>query len=407
MGITLSKRGRVAIKQQGAWGTAETSFAATDFMEVEAPFIVNLEREALQFDSFRPTNADRPTTPGSKTPTEQTFRFMLHGHSTATPSANPTVFPDALLVECALGSGGAQGYNTANLGAGTPADLETTYTDGQGSANWQGYAVSYPTAAARAIAWVKTVTTSGDPDVVDFIDNVRANVTTGTAYGSFVAWLSNEDQLPLTFDYLGSDANSHFRLFDGLPTSINLVFASKQLIAVDVTVRFLDWTNLGTGGAPAGYTYGYPLIPPVLGANGAWSAINGTEFCYATATLSITQELAEVECSGSAQGTSQLKWTDRKVTLELVYTDTDLATLGIGAASAPGDSVGVVQLDLGSNTPGRSLSVLMPNAELAEQPKMQDLGGKVATRVLLRPLFYDGDTGSTAPADTPLRVAWL
>lgn len=408
MAIALSTKGRVAIKQQSAWGTAETSFSATDYLEVEAPFVPPLARESLRPNTLREGYTEPPIEPGSKAPVELTFRFPLHGWSSATPSGNPTVFPDALLFLCAMGSGAANGYSTANLGGGSPADEGTTYTDGTAVTAWIGHAVSYPTAGLRTIAWLDDVVTAASPDTASFLASTPRDVTTGTAYGSYVVYQSQTAQLPLTFDWFGSDANAHIRYFDGLPTSVRLSLAAKQLPMVEVTMRFLSWSNLGTGGAPTPTAYSYPLIPATIGANGSYSSVNSTEVCYATATIEITQELAENECSGSTEGVSSMSVTDRRMTVEMVFLDSDLSTLGIGSASAPGDALGgPLQIDLATVTAGRSASALIPSPVLIEQPTLQDLGGKLATRVLVGARIYTGDTGSTAPADTPARVAWL
>lgn len=408
MAITLSNKGRIAIKQQAVWGTAETSFASTDYLEVEAPFVPPLAREAIRANVYQPGYTEPETLAGSKSPTELTFRMPLHGWSTATPSGNPTVFPDALLFELALGDASGFGYNTANLGAGTPADEQTTYTDGTIAAGLTGYAVSYPTAGLRTIAWIDDVNSAGSPDIASFIAATARDVTSGTAYGSFVAWLSNTAQLPATVDWFGSDANAHIRYSDGLPTSVRLIVSTKTQPMVEVTNRFLTWENLGTGGALTPATYGYPQIPPTLGANGTRLAINGTDLCFATATLEITQELAENECGGATEGAGSMSVIGRRVTLELIFLDEDLATIGVGSTTAPGTALaGPLQLDIATITPGRSASVLIPAPYLLEQPTLQDLGGKLATRVLIGCRDYTGDTGSTAPADTALRIAWL
>lgn len=98
----------------------------------------------------------------------------------------------------------------------------------------------------------------------------------------------------------------------------------------------------------------------------------------------------------------------RRATVEIIFLDSDLATIGIGSGSAPGDALGgPMQIDLATATGGRSASILIPTPVLIEQPTVQDLGGKLATRVLIGARIYTGDTGSTAPADTPVRIAWL
>lgn len=408
MSITLSKKGRVAIRQQSAWGTAQTTFTATDYLEVEAPFVPPLARETLRPDTYREGYTEPPIEAGSKSPTELTFRFPMHGHSASTPSADPVIFPDALLFLCAMGSAAGDGYSVDNLGPAAPSPTTTQYTNGLAEVPWQGHAVSYPTAGLRAIAWLTTVDTAASPDLATFIASIPRDSAAGTAFGSYVVYQSLVEQLPLTFNWFGSDTTSVIRYFDGLPTSVRMTFAAKQLVMVEVTMRFLDWANIGSGGGPTPLAYSYPLIPPVVGANGAYSSVNSVEFCYSTCTFEVTQELAENECSGSAQGVSSMTVTDRRVTAEIVFLDADLAAIGIGSASAAGTALGgPLQVNAATITGGRSLSVLIPAPVLLEQPTLQDLGGKLATRVLVGARIYTADTGSTAPADTPARIAWL
>jgi hypothetical protein len=114
MAISLSNKGRVAIKQQASWGTAQTSFASTDYLEIEAPFVPTLARETIRLNTFRPGFTEAEIIAGSKAPTELTFRFPMHGwSSSASPTTNPTIFPDALLVKTVLGSASANAYTTA------------------------------------------------------------------------------------------------------------------------------------------------------------------------------------------------------------------------------------------------------------------------------------------------------
>lgn len=407
MAISLSNKGRVAIKQQAAWGTAQTSFASTDYLEIEAPFVPTLARETLKVNTFRPGFTEPEIIAGSKAPTELTFRFPLHGWSSGGPTGDPTIHPDALIFKTALGSGTADGYSTQLTSGSTETQLE--YTNGQADTAWEGYALLAPKSGGYQFAWVDNVDTTTTPDAVSLLNELGAvPSSSGTVYGSFTVSLTTANQLPLTFDYVGSDANTHIRFSDGLPTSVKLTVAAKQLPMVEVTVRFLNWSNIGSGGAPTDAVYGFPLVPPTIGANGSFFKVEDSEFCAATAVLTITQELAEVECTGSSQGVSELVVTNRNVTLEVVRTDSDLATLGLPTLEdGAGDtSDGCLTMDLATNTPGRAVGILIAAPVVLEQPTLQDLGGKIATRTLIGCRPYTGDDSSTAPADTPFRIAF-
>lgn len=408
MAISLSNKGRVAIKQQASWGTAQTSFAATDYLEIEAPFVPTLARETIRLNTFRPGFTEAEIIAGSKSPTELTFRFPMHGWSTSSsPTTDPTIFPDALLVKTVLGSASADAYTTALASGSSAASLNIT--NGSGDTAWQGYAQLIPHASGYDVGWIQTVDTTVTPDTETLLASIpHTPSSSGTLYGSLVAYLSTANQLPLTFDYLGSDSTAHIRFSDGLPTSVRINIAAKQVPMVEVTMRFLNWTNVGSGGAPTDATYGYPMLPATIGANGAYFQESNTEFCAATVTVTMTQELSEVECTGSSQGVSELVATNRNVTVEIIRTQSSLADLGLDNLQNTAGSIDndPIQLNL-ATTPGRACSILIPAAVILEQPTLQDLGGKVATRLLLGCTPYTGDTGSTAPADTPFRIAWL
>jgi hypothetical protein len=407
MAISLSNKGRVAIKQQAAWGTAQTSFASTDYLEIEAPFVPTLTQEALRPNTFRPGFTEPEIIAGSKAPTEMSFRFPLHGWSTGGPVADPTAHPDSLIFKTALGSSGSDGYTAALASGSTQTSLNIT--NGSADTAWEGYGLLVPKSGGYEFAWAKNVDTTVNPDTIELLNELPVvPSSSGTIYGSLTSSLTTAAQLPLTVDYIGSDANTYVRFFDGLPTSVRVVIAAKQLPMCEVTIRFLNWTNLHTGGALADAVYGYPLIPPTIGANGALFKCEDTEFCAATANITITQELSEVECTGSSQGVSQLVATNRQVTAEIVYTQSDLTSIGLNAlGDEAGDkSDGCLTFDLATNTPGRAFGMLIARPVLMEQPTIQDLGGKIATRVMIGCAPYTGDDSSTAPADTPFRVAF-
>ena len=408
MAISLSNKGRVAIKQQAAWGTAQTSFATTDYLEIEAPFVPTLAREALRMNTFRPGFTEPEIVAGSKAPTELTFRFPLHGVSSTAPTGDPTAHPDSLIFKTALGASGSDGYTTALATGSTTSTINIT--NGSADTAWEGYGLLIPKSGGYQFGFAQNVDTTVTPDTITLLDSLDVNPSSsGTIYGSVVASLTTSAQLPVTLDYLGSDANTHIRFADGLPTSVRLIVAAKQIPMVEVTMRFLNWENLGTGGAPADYVYGFPIIPATIGANGAYFRSDGDDFCVATLTVNITQELSEVECTGSSQGVSELVATNRQVTVEIVRTDSDLATLALPQFTSddPGTtSNGPMTLALATNTPGRACAIAIGKPVMMEQPTLQDLGGKIAVRVLLGCTPYSGDDSSTAPADTPFRIAF-
>lgn len=405
MSYTISKLGTLALKTQSAWNTAESSFASTDLIECEAPWVPPLAREALRTDTFRAGFTEPTTVAGSKAPTELTIRGPLHGWSASTPSGDPTSFPDALLISRALGSiTSGDGYTTAlTTGASTSA---FKYTNASGDTAWEGHAQLVPISGGRAIGWIKDVDTSGDPDVGTLIEDITAaHSNSGTAYGSLVAYLSSTyDLSALTMQWLGSASADQIRYYDALPTRVRIVAERKRQPMVEATLSALGWTHVGSGGAPTAAAYGFPQLPAFIGTNGARAYLNGSALTTVhSVVVEITQTLAEVPGVASTEGVSQWVVADRRVTIELKLAPTSTSA----TSGAPGDdAAGSLQIDL-NTTPGRAVSILAAAPRLLEQPTLEDAGGVLVERRLYGVADYTADDGSTAPADTAFRIAWL
>lgn len=404
MSYSTSKLGRLAVKTQAAWGTTETSFATTDYLECRAPFIPPLGREAVRTDTYRPDFTEPSTIAGSKTPTEITVGGPLHGWSSATPAGGtttPTSFPDLLLMSRALGgitTGSA--YTTALAGSSTTS--VANITDGSASTAWEGYAQDIPVAGGRAIAWIGTVATGVSPDTLTYAAAIAlAQSATGVNYGSILAYLNaTTDLTPLTFQWLGQGAADQIRYFDGAVANFSIVLEAKKQPQWEATLRALDWTPVGSGGAPAAYAYGFPQMPAWTGTNGVRSYLAGTARAYAKVTVSITQDLVEVGAGSGNQGVAQWTGRNRRVTIECIRAVTDTSAV----SGAPGDAAGVLQIDLGT-TPGRAGSILVPAALILEQPTIVDMGGIYAERVLYGCALYASDGTNGTASNTAFRYA--
>lgn len=403
MSYTLSKLGRLALKTQSAWGTAESSFSATDILECEAPFVPPRSREALRVDTLRPDFTEPTTTPGSKAPTEISLSGPLHGWSTATPSGSPSSYPDILLMSRALGgltTGDA--YTTALAGSSTTT--VANITNGSASATWEGYAQNVPVSGGRAIAWIATVDTTASPDTLTYAAAIAAaQSASGTNYGSIVAYLAaTTDLSPLTLQWLGQNTADQTRYFDVGVSNYTLTLETKKQPMWSATLRALDWTPVGSGGAPSGYSYGYPQMPAWTGTNTARAYLGGVARCYQKVVVTISQDLVEVPCHTSNQGVSQWVASNRRVTVECFRAVTDTSAI----TAAPGDSAGVLQIDL-NTTPGRSGSLLLPAAYVLEEPQIVDLGGVLGERILYGAAPYSGDGNNGTASDTGARFAAL
>lgn len=404
MSFTQSKLGRLALKTQSAWGTAESSFSSsTDVLEVEAPFIPPLTMETLRVDTYRPAFTEPTIYAGSKAGLDITIRGPLHGWSAATPTGNPTTLPDALMMARILGNIAAgAGYTTA-LAAGASTSA-TKYTDGLGNVAWEGFAQLLTKSGGYEAGWISDIDMTTSPDSGTLITAIAAaHSATGTAYGSLVPYLSTDyDLSPLTFQWLGTAATDQIRFFDGAMKSFKLMLRAKKQPMWEATLSFLDWTNVASGGAPANFSYPFPQMPAWMGSSSP-AYLNGSAKSFAEVTIEITQDLVESPGHSSAQGVAQWVASNRRVTVETLETSTNLSSL----LGAPADDVNVLQVDLNS-TPGRAGSFLLANGVIIEQPKIEDLGGILGLRRKFGAQdFTDVASASAAPANTAARFAFM
>lgn len=398
MGVSKTTKGRLAVKvQASSWGTAETSFTSADLVEAVGPIVPPMPRETLSVDTYRPGNGAPSRVPGSKAGGTISLTIPLHGVSATTPTDNPTIHPDATIVRAALGSGNTDGYS-ATVTGGTAAAA----TDSSIPVAHAGFASLYPIGGGLySVGWNSTVVASTSST---FLNGLAGTPAAGTALGSYVCWLSSTNATPLTIDWLGTDATAHIRYVDCLPSKITITLAAKQTPTMEVEFTFLSWTNVGSGGAPADYAYTYPRIPAFIGANGARTVFDDADACPKTVVIEITQALEQVECGTATDGADSLQWTDRMLRVSVTSTPPDWSASPVSLA--PGDVVDPLQIDA-CTTPGRAFSCRLPAPQVAEQPTPVGNGNLLGMTTIYEGRVFAGDTGATAPADTPAQVAWL
>lgn len=410
-----SKLGRLAVKQQASsWGTAETSFASTDYLEVDGIVIPELVTEALRTDTFRPDFTEPETVAGSKSGVEVSLSFVAHGWSSSTPSADAAAYhPDALLIETALRGSTiiATGYTLANIAAGS-STTTTKFTTA--STNWEGSAVLTlgAVSSTRQVIWIKDVDTTPTPDTGTCWTLKEAATTGQTHYGSIVSPLTTTQPVPLTLEWLGASAALSVRFFDGIVTKATITLQAKKQPKIDVTLRFLNWTLVGSGGAPTSYSYGFPQMPAITGSNGAYKTENATASSawqnFSQAVINIDVTAVDSDCASSSQGADSQVVTQRRVTVEVVepYVEATRPLDTWGGVTPGSDNNELVIV--ANNVPGRCLSAIIPESVVLEQTKIKDNGGIIAVRRLFgcRPYSGDGGTGSGA-GNTPFRIGWL
>jgi hypothetical protein len=176
---------------------------------------------------------------------------------------------------------------------------------------------------------------------------------------------------------------------------------AKKLPMLEVDFVALNWTNLGTGGAPVDYAYTYPMIPAFIGANGARVLFaGGTATCTQDVVIEINQPLTEAACASGSQGVNSLVHTDRSVMVTMTRNVSDMNAAPW--TDTAGTTAAALQIDA-CTTPGRGLSAVLTAPQVKAQPTPVDNGGLIALTTVYEPLPYSADTNGgavAAPGDT-------
>ena len=190
MGYAPSNIGRFALKTQSSWGTAETSFAAANYVEASI-FIPTPVQEALRTDATRGGYYAQRVVAGSKKDTTFTVSMPMHGFSDSTPSGDPgAAHPDALLVAAALGDFNIKGFASSAVTGGTASAPTVSDSD---YILWVGQAVAVPISGGHSLGFVKTYTDGGGgDDTLTLLDDLSAAPSgSGDLLGSITDPMSN------------------------------------------------------------------------------------------------------------------------------------------------------------------------------------------------------------------------
>ena len=385
------KLSKIYLKRQVAWGTALTSFAGADLLEVTGEFIPPATTERLQPEVNKQSFAETPIYAGSKAGAEVSFTFVPHGFATFSAGGNPTARNEHQLWEDALGVAQVGGGITLSGGSAT------TLTSAGALAVHSGQMILAPLASGHRFFAVDNTDVGTDLDTFD----AAAAAVAGDTYGTVTAGFSTGSLvgLPFTMQFQAAAGNAGFRLWDGRVSSIALTANAKAQPEVTVTMRFL---NSAPVDALTATKEAFPALalPPIKGVA---SYSDGDEFCFAGFDLTVTQELTEVGCSSADQGVSRLVTSDRMMDITIRQLVEDAFTT---SWREPGTTTPEICLQV-STVPGRAMAVFLPLPVVNEQEQLTDTDGIWGreTQLRVRPYSGDEDTASTV-ANTDARVAF-
>jgi hypothetical protein len=417
MGIP-STIGKIAIKAQGSgWGTAESSFAGATTCECEVSMPSPVQ-ESIQAEVMRAGHFATTRVAGGKGPTEMSLRMPMHGWSTATPGATASgdnlLLPELVLLESVMGAKEASAYQGSGVTGGTATVVEIA----TGVSTDVGHAFMTAVSGGFSAGWVNTFTEPVPDTYTMHAGGFSAAPTAAPSHllGGVTLHIDTTQPTPFTLQFLGADDRSAVRLWDCVVTSATISLNAREQPTLEVTIRAGNWTNDGTGGAPAlAALTDRPQMPVCTGTNGARVADSTGTKPLTECSITISAEVVDQIQYDSSHGINRFVVTKRTVEVDMTA---PAAATGVTSSilddltslSTPGQSDSAVQIDANA-TPGRCLSVLLPKAQVMELQAIEDGGGLVAIRTKYEPALYLSDTASTgsvtAPGNTPFRLAFL
>jgi len=304
----------------------------------------------------------------------------------------------------------AAAYDATDVASATTAAITTktgTFTAGQLAV--AGLAVTDP--AAWQTGWISTQSAPGGPGDVLTLQRASENAAPNDSdmYPSVTAWLASCERESLSLRFTGEAAESAFDVYGLKPASGFMDWKAGEVPVCGLTVEFTSWAFDDTGALgglsePAAFTQ----LPDISGSNAGRVIIDGTAAALADFRLDFECTPHQEQNHSEVEGVSRrvmdfvptISFAQRRDTADSISGGRDIWRQR-WKASTPVD----VQLDVG-DTPGAGMSMLAPQWIVMEEPTMEWIDGLLYNRIVIGPYRYTADTGSTAPADTTLRVGW-
>jgi hypothetical protein len=405
MALGPTKLGRIWVKQQSAWGTAETSFADTDAIDAQGMFMPAGEQEALGQPTQRPVFGASDKKAGSKAGATAQLTFVLTHCGDGSGGVLTTI--EHKLIADAFGTV-QQLAAIGSISGGTAGQLLVS----SASVDWigQGAGVLLDN-GNRQISWVETVNTASTPDEVNLPFDMEdtpgnsASATVTVAFGT--GGLAN---LPFTMQFAtAGSVDGGFRAYDGRVTNCTITANSKAQVTVAITLQFLDWDYVSGLTAPA-FSFPRTQLGPVINTAGVYDSVADEYQCFSEVSIAVTQTLAEALCAQSAQGVSQLVTTDRTAVITERKTTEDIYA-DMASQSTPGEAVKRAwYLSARGAQQGYHVAAYGPALQVQSTSKPVDLGGiwgferVLEVRNVIAP--DDGTAGTSTVKGTAFRVSF-
>jgi hypothetical protein len=399
--------GKVYVKAQaGGWGVAETSFADSDLISAGAS-LPKFMVEALESPQFRGGWHNFQIQPGSREGAEFPIDHICQGWSMATPAANPTESPDALMLRSVLGAGAAIGYTSGALEPSGQTTSLVKLVDTTLSPAWPGMALLLPLAGGgRELAWVKTIDSAATPDeLVPWFTMAAAADGSGTpvTFGGYTCWDTiGTPADPFTLQVLLGANNTGWRGRDSVCTRALITLEAGKQPKVAYTTLSGYWSPDGTW-TVAPYVLTRPELPGLMGANGSRARVPGVQTIFPKIEIEFTADYQPARGLGQTDAFGEFICVGRsqQVTVTEVLGSYASSLRFPGTETATG-----LQVDL-CNIPGRAWSVFMPLPQVTVTDEDEDGNGFVVRKSVYKARHATVETAGTNASRSHTRVSLL
>jgi len=399
----VARLGRIAIKAQSAWGTAETTgFTALECESVLPP----TGREIHERYGSTITGGHYHLKPvdGSQFGQEISITMPIHGWSASPGTASPTAHPEALILSAILGASSTQNYvaegvdgvNTA--GASIDVSSSVNYATGKAIGVYNNDATP-----VFQTGFIKSIDSESSPAAVTLATNFTGSLAdNANIQGSHTSYLSTDDITQFfTIEWRSVVNNSRVLLDSCVPSSVELTLGPKGQPMISATFVCNGITPTADGSALTAASFDYPVLPAAIGNNAA-KLLRGASTATAVHELSIniSQTLAPKLDHNAGSGVAGLVATER--TVEVSFSELLTAAPRVSVDSTE-DSL-YLQL---SGGPGNTMVLFMGAPILTAIGDLGDADGLISQSKTFAPGSYSADDSDTAPGDTDFRVAFI
>ena len=270
------------------------------------------------------------------------------------------------------------------------------------------------TSASLCRGWIKTISS----DTITLADAAENTPIVGDdTFSTVVAHSSGEQPQPITIRIVGKDSQFKIALVGCLPTKLSIEGVAGKPVTLEAEFSWVKMTVYATGGGFATTAHTVtPTQPYPLSKTGGGRATlntNGGTFFSTTGLqdfkIDIENQYGDIQGHGGYGGIGERSFEQRVTNVSLKFPRSSGDTVANGMnqwrkALVDGSSFGIA-LYCGQ-LPGTNFSIFLPTLYLSEETKMALIGNTLSDELKFRPGVYTGDTGTTAPADSPVRLGW-